>query len=125
MGAEIIIPADCGNAPKKIFLKDFNIALANADIDYLKDSVADYIHWEVIGREKAVGKQEFIALLQGMKANCTKLSLQKILSHGREGAVYGHKAFANGKTEAFAGFYEFNSAKATKLKSAIVMVVPC
>ncbi|MBN2501301.1 MAG: hypothetical protein JXB38_11030 [Anaerolineales bacterium] len=38
---KISVAADCGNSPKKRFLKDFNIALAEGNQPFLLESVTD------------------------------------------------------------------------------------
>ena len=46
---QIIIPSDCGNAPKKNFLKDFYTAWAKDDLDFCKKHLDDHIIWEIVG----------------------------------------------------------------------------
>ncbi|MFT7898482.1 hypothetical protein VBY74_00745 [Tenacibaculum ascidiaceicola] len=42
------------------FFKEFNIALAKGDLEFLTESVTDEIVWNIIGDRKIEGKEEFI-----------------------------------------------------------------
>ena len=37
----INVQPDCGNAPRKLFLKDLNVALANGDIEFFTKNIQD------------------------------------------------------------------------------------
>jgi len=57
---KITVPNDCGNAPKKIILRDFNISLIIKDYSTLLEKTADDITWIIIGDEIIEGKRDFI-----------------------------------------------------------------
>ena len=60
------------------------------------------------------------------KIRTTKVSElipQRILTHGREGAARRIMIMENGNRYAFSDFYEFNGAKAAKIKSITSNVV--
>ncbi|MFT9597791.1 hypothetical protein [Mesobacillus sp.] len=42
-------PKDCGNAPKKVLLKELTVALTTKDYAGLSESMADDIRWQVAG----------------------------------------------------------------------------
>jgi len=110
---------DCGNSPKKELLKKINIAFANGNSDFLTESVADKIVWDIIGEKKIVGKEKFTEHLIKMKAEkASELVLDRILTHGKEGAVNGIMKMQNGKKYAFSDFYDFNGAKGSKVNVA-------
>jgi hypothetical protein len=44
--AKITVKAGYGNAPRKLFLKDFNIAFAKGDIDFMTTNLADDVEGE-------------------------------------------------------------------------------
>ena len=46
---KIDVAADCGNSPKRIFIKEFNIAYVEGNIDFLLDSVSDDFNLNTIG----------------------------------------------------------------------------
>ncbi len=121
---KITVSADCGNAPKKEFLKEINIAFAKGNSDFLTASVTDKIVWNIIGDKKIEGKEKFTEELEKMKMKkASELILDRILTHGKEGAVSGIMSMQNGKKYAFSDFYEFSGAKGAKVKSIISYVI--
>jgi hypothetical protein len=115
---KIISSPNCGNSPKMEFLKEFNIAFVNGDIEFLAKCVIDEIIWDVIGDKKISGKKDFVTEITKMKnRKITELTLTQILSHGKEGAVNGVIKMENGKKFAFSDFYFFQGAKGDKIKS--------
>lgn len=121
---KIISSPNCGNSPKMEFLKNFNIAFAKANIDYLTESVTDNIVWDIIGNSTIEGKEKFTEKLEKMKSNkASELILHQILSHGKEGAANGIIKMQDGKKYAFSDFYEFNTAKGSKIKSITSYVI--
>ena len=56
--ARIFCEEDCGNAPKKAILRDFNIAIANKDLDYLLEWISDDVVWNKVGQSTATGKAQ-------------------------------------------------------------------
>lgn len=114
----------CGNSPKMEFLKEFNIAFAKGDVEYLANSVTDDVCWEVVGKRKIEGKEEFVKTLETMAGHeAIQLKFDKILSHGKQGAVNGIMKMADGGSYAFADFYEFSNAKGEKIKTMISYVI--
>jgi hypothetical protein len=121
---KITVNADCGNAPKREFLKEINIAFAKGNSDFLAESVTDKIVWNIIGDKKIEGKEKFTEELKKMKAEkASELILDRILTHGREGAVSGIMKMQSGKKYAFSDFYEFSGAKGEKVKSITSYII--
>lgn len=121
---KIISSPNCGNSPKMEFIKQFNIAFANGNIELISDSVTEEIVWNMIGDKEIKGKERFqeeLRKMQGEKAS--ELTLDQILSHGKEGAANGIIKMQNGKKYAFSDFYVFQDAKGTKLKSITSYVI--
>lgn len=116
--AKITIRAYCGNAPKKEFLKEINIAFAKGNLEILTHNVTDEIFWTMIGDRKIKGKEMFAGELEKMKTEkARELILDRIVTHGKEGAVSGIMKMQNGKVYAFSDFYDFSGAKGGKVKS--------
>lgn len=117
---------DCGNAPKKLLLRDFNIAFANGDIDTLLDNVSDDVCWTQVGSGEIVGKEAFAAALAEMTGlEVTELVLQHIITHGNVGSVNGVLRFKDGKAVGFCDVYRFSShAKDAKIKEMTSYVIP-
>lgn len=115
---KITVNTDCGNAPKREFLKEFNSAFAKGNVEFLIESVADDVVWEQVGDKRISGKEQFAAALEKMKQEkVAELILEQILSHGKEGAANGVIRMQDGRVYAFSDFYRFNSAKGAKLKT--------
>jgi hypothetical protein len=51
---KIILPADCGNAPKKLFLKEWYSALASNDATFIANHIADQVHWCIPGKKSII-----------------------------------------------------------------------
>lgn len=121
---KIISSPNCGNSPKMEFLKEFNIAFAKGDVVFITESVTDDIVWNIIGDKKIEGKERFAMELEKMKSKkVSKLVLEQILSHGKEGAANGIMKMQDGKEYAFSDFYVFQGAKGTKIKSMTSYVI--
>ncbi|MDN3668228.1 nuclear transport factor 2 family protein [Echinicola jeungdonensis] len=115
---------NCGNSPKMVFLKEFNIAFAKRDVEFLVESVTEEIVWTIVGIKKITGKKDFLFELEKIKMEkTTELMLDQILSHGKEGATNGIMKMQNGKKYAFSDFYQFNGARGAKIKSITSYIV--
>ena len=62
---KITVTPDCGNAPRKEFLKDFNIAFATGKADFIIEHVSDDIQWNIYGDKHVTGKESFIKEIKG------------------------------------------------------------
>ncbi len=115
---------DCGNSPKMEFLREFNIAFAKGDIDFLTQHVAEDFTWEMIGKGKVEGKVDFketLKLLADQQA--IELGFEHILSHGKFGAIHGKMKMKSGEQYAFADFYNLANAKGDKIKKLTSFVI--
>lgn len=121
----INIPDDCGNSPKKLFLKDFNIAFIKNDLAKILESLTDDVRWNMVGSKVVEGKEaikEFI--LPMMESKGTELTINSIITHGKTAAVDGVMAFEDGSRIAFCDIYTFSghddNAKIKEMTSYIV-----
>ncbi|WP_424493263.1 nuclear transport factor 2 family protein [Salinimicrobium sp. GXAS 041] len=106
------------------FLKEFNIAFAKGNVEFITASVTDDIVWNIMGDRKIEGKERFTEELEKMKAiKASELRLDRILTHGKEGALNGIMTMQNGEKYAFSDFYSFSGAKGTKVKSITSYVI--
>ncbi|MCM4157826.1 DNA-binding protein [Gramella sp. AN32] len=120
----IVSTPSCGNSPKMEFLKNFNIAFAKGDLKFISESVTDEIVWNIIGKLRIEGKEQFSQELERLKSEQAKeLIIDQILSHGKEGAVNGIIELKNGKKYAFSDFYKFKGAKGVTIKSITTYVI--
>ncbi len=115
---KITVNADCDNAPKKLLLRDLNIAFARADVEGILDKFTDGIRWQIIGEADLRGKAAVREALEAMKsAVAAELVIHSIITHGREGAVNGIITMEQGGSVAFCDVCQFASATGKKIKS--------
>ncbi len=121
---KIVSSPNCGNSPKMEFLKEFNIAFAKGNVEFITESVTEDIVWNIIGDKQIEGIEQFTHELEKMKSEkVSELILKQILSHGKEGAANGIMKMQNGKKYAFSDFYVFQGAKGMKIKSMTSYVI--
>lgn len=119
----IIAPEDCGNAPKKVFLKDFNIAFAKGDVSAILECVTDDIRWIRVGEAVIEGKAEFAAALNAMKDTvATELVIDTLITHGNTASANG-LITVGGVAYAFCDVYRFKGFKNAKLNMITSYVI--
>lgn len=107
---KINIQPDCGNSPKKEFIKDFNLAFFQADTKFIIDHVSDDIVWEIYGDKTIKGKADFNKEIMSMVGcSADELIIHHIITHGKEAACNGEFVM-NEKRYAFTDVYVFASA---------------
>ncbi|WP_299092340.1 nuclear transport factor 2 family protein [uncultured Metabacillus sp.] len=121
----VVCPEDCGNAPKKVVLKEFIIALAKKDISFILENVSDDILWNKIGCEKIEGKDHFAEALQQINDSPVwEIQISNIITHGRSGAVNGTLLLEDNRKLEFCDVYMFTSAgKNSKIKEMTSYVI--
>lgn len=121
----INVQVDCGNSPKAAALRDFNIAFAKCDRDFILESIADDIDWEMMGQMTISGRAQVEKELVGMlDGSMTELVIENVITHGDVGSVNGTFKLTDGKTYGFCDVYTFTShAKDAKIKSLKSYVV--
>ena len=121
---KITVTPDCGNAPKKAFLRDFNVAFARADIPALLAAVTENVRWNMVGDKVISGKEHFAAALEEMKEHAAaELVIDQIITHGREAAVSGTMVMQDGRRFSFADIYTFRGAKGDMVSALVSYVV--
>ena len=115
---KITVRPDCNNAPKKVLLRDFISAFANADIDGILSPMSDDIVWNLVGDSVIEGKENVRALLEAMQGIGTSdLVIESIITHGREAAVNGVIRSNSGQAHAFCDVVQFTRAASMKIKT--------
>lgn len=114
---------DCGNSPKKEFLKRFNLAFAQGDAEFLIEHVSEDIVWEMFGDKKIQGKEAFAKEVRAMADyTADEISIHHIITHGKEGSLNGE--FIMGESRyAFSDVYVFESAGKNIIKRLYSYVV--
>lgn len=113
--AQISIQPDCGNSPRKLFLKELIIAWSNGNFEFLAMCTSPDIMWEVLGHNTVAGKEEFIKAAMQHKARA--VTVDTIITHGPEACVSGTVISADDKQYAFCGIYKFKGAGSNVLHS--------
>jgi len=108
---KVTVYEDCGNAPKKLFLKDFIVAVVDNDDAFLTHNTTDDVRWDIVGNQNVSGKQEVLTELQRSRSSeVVELVVNTIVTHGYNGATEGLLKFKNGKTVAFCDVYQFSAS---------------
>lgn len=123
---EITGVEDCGNAPKKQWLKSFNEAFATGDTTYILDQVADDVTWRIIGESYTIqGKTAFAEELKAMtQYKVSGMHFDQIITHGSTGSANGTVLMQNGRKYGFCDVYLFTGAgKKARLKEITSYVI--
>ncbi len=113
---KITVNSDCGNAPKISLLKNFNIAFAKGDPEFIIKHVSDDIKWTMVGDKTIEGKKHFSQEINKMKEYVAdELIIHAIIMHGHQAALNGEMKMG-GKTYAFCDVYCFTSASSLLIK---------
>jgi len=121
---KIVVNEDCGNSPRKSFLKDLNIAFAEGNISFVSDHVTEEIVWNIVGDKVVIGKREFVTALHEMvKTPAKELHISKIITHGYDASANGYIVLKNGSHYNFCDVYEFSGAKGTLIKGITSYVI--
>jgi hypothetical protein len=117
---KIICKEDCGNAPKKLLLKELTSAFATGTAQrVLLPQLAEDVTWEIVGAEPIQGKDAVARMLaEAAKSGyqATQLEIENIITHDNAGSVNGRITMTDGRQYAFCDVYVWNGGSA---KSAI------
>lgn len=124
---KVDVKLDCGNAPKKLSLRDYHIALANHDLPKNVDRVADTIQWEQVGKRNTSGKADFERVLkESWDTKADVVTLDTIITHGNTASVNGTLIDAKGVSYGFCDVYTFtSSAQNAKIKTITSYLIKC
>ncbi|MCO6360963.1 nuclear transport factor 2 family protein [Roseivirga pacifica] len=107
---KVIVDPSCGNSPKAVFVRDFNIAFGTADTDFLVQHVADDIVWTIHGDKVIEGKEAFKKAVEEMKDYVAEeIEIASIVTHGKAAASNGEMLMKDGSRYAYCDMYEFVS----------------
>jgi len=121
---QIDIKPDCSNAPKKEFLRDFNIAFAEGNVELICSSVSADIEWEIFGDQRISGKEAFDkAVIEMSDYKADKLIIHHIITHGKEAAINGEMVMGDGNKYVFCDVYEFTSVGKNEIRKMSSYVV--
>ncbi|MBC9909722.1 nuclear transport factor 2 family protein [Chitinophaga varians] len=108
---KIHVQEDCGNAPKKLFVKDLIVAMVNKDRAFMDQHTTEDIQWNMVGGASIKGKEPVLTTLQRSRSEAvTELTIHTIVTHGYDGVAEGSLKFRDGTTQAFCDVYRFRSS---------------
>lgn len=116
---EIIIPKDCGNAPRKMIIIDFIVACLNGEREILAGYSIDTVEWhDVKENRRVIGLKKMIDKIEKNKlADVQKLCIEHVITHGKLAAIHGEIIYTQGNKTPFCIILEFSSAgKSGKIK---------
>lgn len=121
---KIVVGEDCGNSPKKKFLRDLHIAFVRGETPFVVESLSDDITWTIVGQRQVRGKSEMTAELERiMSARADELVIHTIITHGKDAAVNGEITMEDGKTFRFCDVYKFKGAKGNTIQTITSYVI--
>ena len=116
--SNVYIQPDCGNSPRKLFLKDFTTAVAKGDIYYLNDKISETIEWEIIGQSKVASKEKYLSCIPEHRLwKAKELVVDTIITHGPDASVCGQIITKNNSKFAFCDIYRFKGAAGVMINS--------
>ncbi|MFD2744493.1 MULTISPECIES: nuclear transport factor 2-like protein [Sphingobacterium] len=105
---KLTVPDDCDNSPRRRILRDLLKKWYTADWDNLSAMLHDDFTFRLVEQSRTIFKEDLKSYLSSGN-HTIHLTIDKILSHGKFGAVKGMVEQSVGKTN-FAFFMEFRSA---------------
>jgi hypothetical protein len=123
---KISITPDCGNSPRKGFIKDFHVAIANGDVETLSTMLPDELLWNWVGKETVEGKPAFLAAVRKSALwKVRELILDTLITHGAEASASGTAKPSKGAAVAFSCLYKFSGAggfRIVEIKSFFIAI---
>lgn len=112
----IDIPEACGNAPRKIVIRDFLVALYSRDADAVAAALRDDIRWDIVGAHTLTGHQDVLHWL-GEEPPVQALQLRTIITHGTDCGADGVITTSDGTGHSFSHVIVFSGhSKNAKIK---------
>lgn len=122
---KVVCDEDCGNAPKKVLIRDFITAIARGDQDFVQGNVTNEIVWEVVGKAKIKGVEVYLESLSQhplQEPNRKDVVIRNIITHGNVASANGTIS-ANKKIVDFCEVYHFSGFKNAKIKAITSYII--
>ena len=115
---KFIVKPDCGNSPRKKFLKDFYAALVSDDWEFIGPNISLHFTWTVAGREIPIKADKFPSEHKKLGPSKAKeFRINTIITHGPEAAVSGTLTPISGPPISFCDLFTFKGAGGTLVES--------
>lgn len=113
---KIVLPTDCGNAPRTSIVGEFVTNWAKSDVEAMTAWLTDDVTWTVVGRETASDVEPSDFGCPGSMPNY--LEVNTIITHGRLASCDGFVDSDSGRMH-FSHVFKFAStSKAAKIRVA-------
>ncbi|HSP40345.1 MAG TPA: nuclear transport factor 2 family protein [Gillisia sp.] len=114
---------------KEDFLRKFNNAFIEHDINYIIDSTTNDILWTMVGDKTIRGKEDLAVAMNEMKdTSGLEISVDTMIIDGDKAAVDGNMSFedkqGNRKTYGFCDLYKFRNDGELKISEMRSYIVP-
>ena len=118
---KVIRSSDCGNSSKQKLLEDMSVALAGADAGLIDSLAVPELVWLHVGKKPVEGQDAVLSAIR-KSGPATEVAIERVVSHGRAGAVNGIHT-RGGKRTALCHMFDFNNTKCTHVKSISTYLV--
>ncbi len=113
---------------REIFLKKFNNAFVENDLNFIFDSVTNDVHWEMIGEPVITGKEALIEAMNKEKhSKEMTLHINSMLITEDAAAVDGSMTMKDSddveKKYTFCDLYKFSSSEENKIKEVRAFII--
>lgn len=113
----------CGNAPKRLQIKDFIVAMTFVDEPYLNENIVQEIEWSVVGKDLILGSEAFVQQLYAAKQMVKEIHMTNVITHGNIGSADGIIVL-DAHSIAFCHVFAFGSGKSSKVKKLTSYFIP-
>ncbi len=120
------VEPDCGNAPKKEFVRDWLIAMANGDAAVMEAAMDEDVQWEIVGEStrSGVGAVVDAAVCVAERAPSV-FTIRHLLSHGKQVAAEGSVGYPDGERHRFAHIVTFSGhGKSARISEIVTYRLP-
>lgn len=126
--ARIICREDCGNAPKKLFIRDFNVAVAEGNAATFEHHLSENATWQLYepgNQTRLEGQKAIIAeLVDNRTIEPEEVVIEHILTHGKAGSANGIITSEDESVYVFCDVYIFTShAKSATIKEITSYII--
>lgn len=120
---KIVLPTDCGNAPRIAIVGEFVTNWAKCDVEAMTAWLADDVTWTIVGQETA---SDLVPADFGCPAGTPNyLEVNTIITHGRLASCNGFVDSESVRTH-FSHVFKFAStSKAAKIREAQTYLNEC
>ena len=125
LATKISIPADCGNSPRKRFIKDVLVAIAEGDSAQLLKLVPNEPSWDFVRKSTRPKRPLSFAMTLEKSAlwKAKTLEVNTIITHGPDASVDGTVTTSKGSLIAFCHIISFTGAGGFKIKSVRSFII--